>query len=197
MPLGLFLALAGVLVAPGFRRRDAQIGDRPPVLGPPDFRILAEIADQNDLVHASRHRRSPLDIAGKNHWPAAAGHRLQFLTCRQFLDLSGPLVRVRFRTSGATLYAAKRRGLSDPSASQRLSTYSIDQGDVPALFRKYPAALRQTGRGMPAIAAILSCPVAPRNHGNPPRLYLIDICPGCGFSVTAFCEEVTLYSSAT
>src|SRR3569833_1666481 len=55
---------------------------------------------------------------------AAAGRRLQFLTCRRSLDPSGPLVRVRFRTSGATLYAAKRRGLSDPSASQRLSTYS-------------------------------------------------------------------------
>ena len=53
------------LVAPGLRRRDAQIGDRPPVLRAPDFRILAEVADQNDLVDAARHRRSPLDIAGK------------------------------------------------------------------------------------------------------------------------------------
>src|SRR6185295_16681765 len=47
MPLGLFLALAGALVAPRLRRRDAQIGNRPPVLCPPDFRILAEVADQN------------------------------------------------------------------------------------------------------------------------------------------------------
>src|SRR6185369_16642974 len=68
VPLGLFLALTGALVAPGFRRGDAQISDRPPVLCPPDFRILAEVADQNHLVHASRHRRSPLDIAGKNYW---------------------------------------------------------------------------------------------------------------------------------
>src|SRR5438552_7675582 len=60
VPLGLFLALAGGLVAPAFGGRDAQIGDRPPVLGTPDFRILAEISDQNHLVHASCHRRSPL-----------------------------------------------------------------------------------------------------------------------------------------
>src|SRR5882724_10567766 len=59
MPLGLFLALAGRLVAPAFRGRNAQIGNRPPMLRPPDFRILAEISDQNHLVYASRHRRSP------------------------------------------------------------------------------------------------------------------------------------------
>ena len=69
MPLGLFLALAGGLVAPGFGRRHAQIGDRPPILGPPDFRILAEISDQNHLVHASRHRRSPLSKS--LDWPNA------------------------------------------------------------------------------------------------------------------------------
>src|SRR4029077_5243249 len=65
MPLGLFLTLAGPLVAPGLGGGDAQIGDRPPVLCPPDFRILAQIPDQNHLVHASRHRRSPLEITGK------------------------------------------------------------------------------------------------------------------------------------
>src|SRR5207253_5547712 len=78
VPLGLFLALAGALVAPGLRRRDAQIGDRPPILCPPDFRILAEISDQNHLVHASRHRRSPLKITAKTslprlHWQDFAG----------------------------------------------------------------------------------------------------------------------------
>src|ERR1700730_17896167 len=60
VPLGLFLALAGRLVAPAFGGRDAQIGDRPPVLGPPDLRVLAEVSDQNHLVHAACHRRSPL-----------------------------------------------------------------------------------------------------------------------------------------
>src|SRR6476661_75873 len=45
VPLGLFLALAGGLVAPAFGGRDAQIGNWPPILGAPDFRILAEISD--------------------------------------------------------------------------------------------------------------------------------------------------------
>src|SRR5215216_4300472 len=94
VPLRLFLTLAGALVAPGLRRRDAQIGNRPPVLCPPDFRILAEVADQNHLVHASRHRRSPLDIAVKNRrqkspskitGPPAKCRPPSILTCRQFL----------------------------------------------------------------------------------------------------------------
>src|SRR5213592_4586654 len=60
VPLGLFLALAGRLVAPAFGGRHVQIGYWPPILGPPNLRVLAEISDQNHLVHASRHRRSPL-----------------------------------------------------------------------------------------------------------------------------------------
>jgi hypothetical protein len=43
VPLGLFLALAGRLVAPAFRGGDPQVGDRAAVLGAPDFRIRAEI----------------------------------------------------------------------------------------------------------------------------------------------------------
>src|SRR5712672_2451310 len=70
VPFGLFLALAGRLVAPAFRGGYAQIGDRAPVLGPPDFRILAEIADQNHLVHTSRHHCSPR----LNYWTDQA-HR--------------------------------------------------------------------------------------------------------------------------
>src|SRR4051794_41195799 len=58
MPLGLFLALAGGLVAPGVGGRDPKIGDRPPVLGPLDFRIGAQIADQNDLVDRTRHLKT-------------------------------------------------------------------------------------------------------------------------------------------
>src|ERR1019366_8448647 len=66
MPLGLFLALAGRLVAPAIGGRHAQIGNRPPILGPPNFRILAEISDQNHLVYASRHHHSPSSkITGK------------------------------------------------------------------------------------------------------------------------------------
>src|ERR1700738_4995715 len=59
MPLGFFLALTGALVAPSIRRGYPQIRNRTPVLSPLDFRISPEIADQNYLVHASRHRRSP------------------------------------------------------------------------------------------------------------------------------------------
>src|ERR1019366_5420245 len=71
MPLGLFLALAGRLVAPAIGGRHAQIGNRPPILGPPARRILAEISHQNHLVYPSRHRRSPLSkITGKITGPA-------------------------------------------------------------------------------------------------------------------------------
>ena len=59
MPLGLFLALAGILVAPAFRGGDPQIDDRIAGVQPPDFGISPEIADQNDLVDATRHHTSP------------------------------------------------------------------------------------------------------------------------------------------
>ena len=55
MPLGLFLALAGGLVAPAFAGGDVEIGDRAAVLGAADLRILAQIADQNDLVDRACH----------------------------------------------------------------------------------------------------------------------------------------------
>src|SRR3954468_18479601 len=60
VPLGLFLALAGRLVAPALRRRDTHIHDRPAVLHAPHFGILAQIADQNDLVDRTCHCSSPL-----------------------------------------------------------------------------------------------------------------------------------------
>jgi len=55
VPFGLFTPLAGGLVFPGFRCGQAQIGDRPAVLGATDLWIGAQIADQNHFVHASRH----------------------------------------------------------------------------------------------------------------------------------------------
>ena len=55
MPLGLLLALASILVAPGIGGRDAQIDDRPTVLGAPDIGIRPEVAHQNDLVDAACH----------------------------------------------------------------------------------------------------------------------------------------------
>src|SRR4029077_16924703 len=71
VPLGLLLALAGSLVAPAFRGGDAEIGDRTPILCAPDLRILAEISDQDHLVYASRHRRSPL--LPPPDWPTLHG----------------------------------------------------------------------------------------------------------------------------
>src|SRR5580698_780298 len=59
MPLGLFLALARGLVLPGFRGGKPQIRHRPAVLGATNFRIGAQIADQDHLVDASRHDASP------------------------------------------------------------------------------------------------------------------------------------------
>src|SRR5450631_3883450 len=101
MPLGLFLALASCLVAPGVGGGGAKIRDRPPVLGTPDFRILAEISDQNDLVYASRHRRSPLpEIIGLDPPPPARA------------PVWGP-------PWGSTLYGPRTGTPDDP----RLSTY--------------------------------------------------------------------------
>src|SRR5580698_520105 len=59
VPLGLFLALARGLVLPGLRCGQPQVRHRPAVLGATNFRIGAQIADQDHLVDASRHDASP------------------------------------------------------------------------------------------------------------------------------------------
>src|SRR4051794_5646145 len=55
VPLGALLALAGGLVLPGFRGGDSEIHYGVAGVEPPHLRVLAEVADQDDLVHASRH----------------------------------------------------------------------------------------------------------------------------------------------
>jgi hypothetical protein len=50
VPLGPLAALAGVPVAPCLGGRDPQIRNRSAILGAADFRIGAEVADQNDFV---------------------------------------------------------------------------------------------------------------------------------------------------
>jgi hypothetical protein len=55
VPLGLFLALARGLVAPRFGRGDAKIRNRPAVLRVSDFRVFAEIPDQDALIYAASH----------------------------------------------------------------------------------------------------------------------------------------------
>src|SRR5262249_33295656 len=56
-PLCPLPALAGRLVAPGFRRRHAQLGDRAAVLRVLDLGILAEIADEDHAVNRAAHVR--------------------------------------------------------------------------------------------------------------------------------------------
>src|SRR6478735_382145 len=55
VPLGALLALAGVLVLPVLGGGDAQVGDAPAVLEALHFRVLPEVADQDDLVDAACH----------------------------------------------------------------------------------------------------------------------------------------------
>src|SRR5207302_2823751 len=116
VPLGLFLALAGRLVAPAFGGRDTEIGNRPPILGTPDFRILAEISDQNHLVHASCHRRSP--FSKTLDWPDAQ------LSARALASsaLGPPLNRPYTLPAPAS------------PMIPRLSTYSMPRQNVPVLF---------------------------------------------------------------
>jgi hypothetical protein len=59
MPLGPLAPLSRRLVAPGIRCRNPQVGDRTPILRAPNFRISAEITEQEDLIYASGHVRPP------------------------------------------------------------------------------------------------------------------------------------------
>ena len=54
VPFGLFFALARIAVTPAFRRRNAQVGDWSAVLRAANFRISADISDQNNLVYAGQ-----------------------------------------------------------------------------------------------------------------------------------------------
>src|ERR1700677_735669 len=55
VPLGALLALAGVLVLPGFGRRQGEADDAIAGIEVGHFRVFAEVADQNDFVDAARH----------------------------------------------------------------------------------------------------------------------------------------------
>ena len=57
MPFGALLALARLLVAPGFGGSDAKIDDRLAAAEATHLRVPPEIADQNDLVDAASHDR--------------------------------------------------------------------------------------------------------------------------------------------
>src|SRR5690606_38135365 len=55
VPLRPFLALPGLPILPAFRGRDTQVGNAAAILEAFHFRVLAEIADQDDLVDAACH----------------------------------------------------------------------------------------------------------------------------------------------
>jgi len=65
VPLGLFLALAGGLVAPAFRGGHPQIRDRAAILGAANFRIRTEIADEDHLVDATCHDALRVAMCGR------------------------------------------------------------------------------------------------------------------------------------
>ena len=56
VPLDALAALAGLPVLPGLVGGDRKIGDRFAVLSLTGFRVASQVADQNDLVDAPRHR---------------------------------------------------------------------------------------------------------------------------------------------
>src|SRR5262249_8818401 len=96
VPLGLFLALAGGLVAPAFRSRNPQIGDRPAVLGAPDFRVRAHVADQDHLIHRASHNVLPLYRPER---PAVDRARCHRSLVRKPLATSAPPRRSRLFTT--------------------------------------------------------------------------------------------------
>src|SRR3954451_12155551 len=102
VPLGLLLALAGGLFLPALRGGEAEVHDGLAGAEPPDFRVLAEVADQDDLVHAARHRSSPLSraltgpIPGRGQPGRAAFAALSPL----FRDMTLVLVLFRLQCKG-------------------------------------------------------------------------------------------------
>src|SRR6476646_1882154 len=94
VPFGLFFPLAGRLVAPGLRRGHAQIRDRAPVLRTPDLGILAEIADEDHLVHATGHDALLL-IAFVTLIPSPRTSRRRTPSCHAFPQHVGSRSRCR------------------------------------------------------------------------------------------------------
>src|SRR6185369_4641275 len=66
VPFGALLALAALAIAPRIRRGHRHVHHVPAILHGPHFGVAAEIADQDDLVHAARH-------GGLLRFPGACG----------------------------------------------------------------------------------------------------------------------------
>src|SRR5262249_21597081 len=66
MPFGLLL-LVPALARPLPAGSKTEVGDAPPVGGAADFRILSQVADQDDLVEAATHGGPPLQGYRNEH----------------------------------------------------------------------------------------------------------------------------------
>jgi hypothetical protein len=89
VPLGLFLALARLLVAPAFRGRDAHVDDRIARIQPADFGIGPEISHQDDLVDAACHDTSPIGLRGEQAPNSRASYMIAPETTRPNAPRSG------------------------------------------------------------------------------------------------------------
>src|SRR3546814_8159576 len=58
MPFRALLHLARIAILPALGSRDGELADLTAVLHRPDFRISAELADENELVDAACHDAS-------------------------------------------------------------------------------------------------------------------------------------------
>src|SRR5262249_14130177 len=86
VPLGLLTPLASRLVAPRLAGGNAQIGDRPAILGTTDLRIRAQIADEDHLVDRTRHVSlsccdAPTALATKKHGKRDAAYVMPLPMC--------------------------------------------------------------------------------------------------------------------
>src|SRR5690606_22773607 len=82
VPLGAFLALARVLILPRFGRGDAKVRYPPAVLERLDFRVLAKVPNEDDLVDAACHyafsfslARSLIHALAFSNWDAGTSRR--------------------------------------------------------------------------------------------------------------------------
>src|SRR5690606_22926320 len=74
MPFGALFPLAGLAVAPGLGGGDAQVADLAARGEAAHLGVAAQVADQDDLVHRSRHHQPPVArILGDRRIPAEAG----------------------------------------------------------------------------------------------------------------------------
>src|SRR5215813_531421 len=93
VPFGALLALPGVPVFPALRRRKRHVGDLAAALEVHDFRVLAEIAEQDDLVQRSHlvgSFFSGVVAKGRERWDVGSADTRSRSTSRLGRALSPP-----------------------------------------------------------------------------------------------------------